>query len=217
MEFLKKVSTTRSQSGMPRNTMLAQLAGHVAPAGSGSLLAATTASPAPAARPPTMCCAVAAASSAGGGAWPAPLDFGHSWIVGGGPENAVRFWVESRTTIYDDSRGTVAVCYQCASCKSEDTFGRGVSGPAKKNLFQVRHGPVRRHPDTACMNPAVPGSWGRTPPPPQVSLHWTIDGGEVGWRRWCVYMRVLDCSCRIPTMTSCRCTSRSPRPTSPPG
>jgi hypothetical protein len=42
--------------------------------------------------------------------------------------NAVRFWVESRTTVIDDSTGISTEFYQCASCKSERTF-------AKKNLF----------------------------------------------------------------------------------
>ena len=42
--------------------------------------------------------------------------------------NNVRFWVESRTTIFDDQARTSTVFYQCASCKSENTFG-------EKDLF----------------------------------------------------------------------------------
>jgi hypothetical protein len=42
----------------------------------------------------------------------------------------VRFWIESRTRFIDDDRGIVEDYYQCASCKSEDTF-------ATKDLFQA--------------------------------------------------------------------------------
>ncbi|MBX9789672.1 MAG: hypothetical protein K2Y37_12215 [Pirellulales bacterium] len=56
------------------------------------------------------------------------LDFGLSFICGTAAFNAVRFWIESRTTIVDERAGTTAVYYQCASCKSENTF-------APKNLF----------------------------------------------------------------------------------
>jgi hypothetical protein len=49
---------------------------------------------------------------------------------------AIRFWVESVCTVFDDVAGTCVAYYQCASCKSEDTFGKGteLSG---RNLFQV--------------------------------------------------------------------------------
>ena len=40
-----------------------------------------------------------------------------------GPGNAVRFWIESRTILIDDNSGERTVIYQCASCKSENTFG----------------------------------------------------------------------------------------------
>ena len=42
--------------------------------------------------------------------------------------NNVRFWIESRTTIFDDKARSATVFYQCASCKSENTFG-------EKDLF----------------------------------------------------------------------------------
>lgn len=56
------------------------------------------------------------------------LDYGRSFICGTAPMNNVRFWVESRTTIFDDGAGTATEYYQCASCKSENTFG-------EKDLF----------------------------------------------------------------------------------
>ncbi len=59
------------------------------------------------------------------------LDYGRSFVCHKGESaasNAVRFWVESRTTLLDDRAGTAVVFYQCASCKSEHTF-------AEKGLF----------------------------------------------------------------------------------
>ena len=56
------------------------------------------------------------------------LDYGRSFICGTAAFNNVRFWVESRTTIFDDKAGTATDYYQCASCKSENTFG-------EKDLF----------------------------------------------------------------------------------
>jgi len=56
------------------------------------------------------------------------LDYGRSFICGTAPFNNVRFWVESRTTLFDDREGTATDYYQCASCKSENTFG-------EKDLF----------------------------------------------------------------------------------
>ncbi|MGD9644524.1 MAG: hypothetical protein AB7U73_02360 [Pirellulales bacterium] len=50
------------------------------------------------------------------------LDYGLSFICGTAEFNAVRFWVESRTTVVDEQAGTTATYYQCASCKSENTF-----------------------------------------------------------------------------------------------
>ena len=56
------------------------------------------------------------------------LDYSRSFICGSASFNNVRFWVESRTTIFDDKTGTATEYYQCASCKSENTFG-------EKDLF----------------------------------------------------------------------------------
>lgn len=58
------------------------------------------------------------------------LDYGLSFICNPSPNNSVRFWVESRTTIIDDTSGESTEFYQCASCKSEHTF-------AEKDLFQA--------------------------------------------------------------------------------
>jgi len=58
------------------------------------------------------------------------IDYGKSFLACRWPENQVRFWIESRTRFIDDARGVVEDYYQCASCKSEDTF-------AKKDLFQA--------------------------------------------------------------------------------
>lgn len=60
------------------------------------------------------------------------LDYGRSFICHkgeSGASNAVRFWIESRTTLIDDKNKQTHVFYQCASCKSEHTF-------AEKDLFQ---------------------------------------------------------------------------------
>lgn len=56
------------------------------------------------------------------------LDYRRSFICGTSEMNSVRFWIESRTTITDSSTGDSTVFYQCASCKSENTFG-------EKDLF----------------------------------------------------------------------------------
>jgi len=50
------------------------------------------------------------------------LDYGRSFICNTSTANAVRFWVESRTILYDDEAETKLVMYQCGSCKSENTF-----------------------------------------------------------------------------------------------
>ena len=57
------------------------------------------------------------------------LDYDRSFICSTSSAHAVRFWIESRTTLYDDDAGTKLVIYQCGSCKSEHTF-------AEKNLLQ---------------------------------------------------------------------------------
>jgi hypothetical protein len=59
---------------------------------------------------------------------PKCLDYGLSFIGNPASFNAVRFWVESRTTIIDAEAGTRVEYYQCGSCKSEHTF-------AETNLF----------------------------------------------------------------------------------
>ena len=56
------------------------------------------------------------------------LDYGLSFISGRAAENRVRFWIESRTHIFDSVTGRSDHFYQCASCKSEHTF-------AERNLF----------------------------------------------------------------------------------
>ncbi|MBN2309410.1 MAG: hypothetical protein JXR94_10595 [Candidatus Hydrogenedentes bacterium] len=58
-----------------------------------------------------------------------PLDYGRSFICHPSPVNSVRFWIESRTRIMDAKEGTSRDYYQCASCKSENTF-------AKRDLFK---------------------------------------------------------------------------------
>ena len=52
-----------------------------------------------------------------------PLDYGRSFLIGTSPGNEVRFWVESRTRIVDEKSGATEEYVQCASCKSENTFG----------------------------------------------------------------------------------------------
>ena len=56
------------------------------------------------------------------------LDYGLSFICNKASFNAVRFWIESRTTLVDLQAGTSEVFYQCGACKSEHTF-------AEENLF----------------------------------------------------------------------------------
>ena len=56
------------------------------------------------------------------------MDYAKSFIAGKAPWNSVRFWVESRTRVVDETTGASEDYYQCASCKSEDTF-------AEKELF----------------------------------------------------------------------------------
>ena len=58
-----------------------------------------------------------------------PLDYGLSFLCNPSPSNSVRFWIESRTTVIDDSTGASTEFYQCASCKSENTF-------AEQDLFK---------------------------------------------------------------------------------
>lgn len=57
-----------------------------------------------------------------------PLDYGLSFICHSAKLNSVRFWIESRTRLIDDSTGTWTDFYQCGACKSENTF-------AERDLF----------------------------------------------------------------------------------
>lgn len=50
------------------------------------------------------------------------LDYGLSFINSTAKFNRVRFWVESRTRIVDERNSEAEEFYQCASCKSENTF-----------------------------------------------------------------------------------------------
>ena len=53
-----------------------------------------------------------------------PLDYGRSFLANPATSNSVRFWIESRTILFDDKGGSEPIhFYQCASCKSENTFG----------------------------------------------------------------------------------------------
>jgi hypothetical protein len=54
------------------------------------------------------------------------LDYGRSFVCNTAAFNAVRFWVESRTVLFDGNRQVEFL--QCGSCKSENTFG-------EKDLF----------------------------------------------------------------------------------
>lgn len=53
-----------------------------------------------------------------------PLDYGRSFLIGNGPENEVRFWVESRTRIIDEASDHSEDYVQVGSCKSEHTFAK---------------------------------------------------------------------------------------------
>lgn len=58
-----------------------------------------------------------------------PIDYGRSFLQGKWADNRVRFWIESRTRVIDSQSAAPIDYYQCASCKSENTF-------APKDLFQ---------------------------------------------------------------------------------
>ena len=51
-----------------------------------------------------------------------PLDYGRSFLIGKGRTNEARFWIESRTRVFDEREGICEDFYQTASCKSENTF-----------------------------------------------------------------------------------------------
>ena len=61
-------------------------------------------------------------------------NYAYTFITGSGPDNAIRFWVESKTTLFDDVNRTAQTFYRYASM-SEDTFGRGLALSGKL-LFQ---------------------------------------------------------------------------------
>lgn len=54
---------------------------------------------------------------------PSCLDYRRSFVCGTSALNSLRLWIESRTTIVDTATGVSTQFYQCASCKSENTFG----------------------------------------------------------------------------------------------
>ncbi len=54
---------------------------------------------------------------------PSCLDYRRSFVCGTSALNSLRLWIESRTTIVDTATGNSTQFYQCASCKSENTFG----------------------------------------------------------------------------------------------
>ena len=109
---------------------LGRIAAHLGRSASSSSSSSSTTSDAP---PPRRGVQHEVAGAAGASV--PCLDFGYSFISGAGPMCAIRFVVESRCTVYDDTAGTVKSFYQLASCKSEDTFGRGTARSGK-NLFQ---------------------------------------------------------------------------------
>ena len=55
---------------------------------------------------------------------PSCLDYAYSFICCPESFNSVRFWIESRTILIDEKNNKQTVIYQCASCKSENTFGK---------------------------------------------------------------------------------------------
>ncbi|HOK80821.1 MAG TPA: hypothetical protein PK303_05500 [bacterium] len=57
------------------------------------------------------------------------IDYGHSYIQTSGPQNAVRFLIESQMELIDLKTGQTKEFFQVASCKSENTF-------ARENLFK---------------------------------------------------------------------------------
>ena len=52
------------------------------------------------------------------------LDYAYSFICCPKSFNSVRFWIESRTILIDEKNNQQTAIYQCASCKSENTFGK---------------------------------------------------------------------------------------------
>lgn len=60
---------------------------------------------------------------------PRCLDYGRSFVRNTAAFNAVRMWIESRTTIIDTKSGSRTEYYQCGACKAENTF-------AERDLFK---------------------------------------------------------------------------------
>lgn len=79
----------------------------------------------------SVCAGAVLGAGSGMGAM-APLDYGRSFICNTAAMNSVRFWVESRTRVMDDTSGAVTDYYQCGSCKSENTF-------AERDLFMAEN------------------------------------------------------------------------------
>lgn len=50
------------------------------------------------------------------------LDYRQCFVCGTSPVNSLRLWIESRVTFIDEAAGKAIEYYQCAACKSEDTF-----------------------------------------------------------------------------------------------
>jgi len=107
------------------------------------------------------------------------LDYGRSFLCNTAAFNAVQFWVESRTTIVDEKAGGPTQYYQCASCKSEDTFAREnlflknnydflpVFGDGRWLIFRRPAGLHQRYRQIATMEKM----WG----PPNLKLHEATD------------------------------------------
>lgn len=103
------------------------------------------------------------------GSNPACLDYRRSFVCGTSDLNSLRLWIESRTTIIDSASGNSAVFYQCASCKSENTFGESdlflpdnydflpILGDGHWLIFR-RH--ARLNPDRYRETVHVPNAWG---------------------------------------------------------
>tara|TARA_B100001123_G_C15091075_1_gene939675 strand:+ start:286 stop:1002 length:717 start_codon:yes stop_codon:yes gene_type:complete len=92
-----------------------------------------------------------------------PLDYGHSFVLGNGPENEVRLWVESRTRITDSRSGKSEDYIQTGSCKSEEVFVAdglfkqpnydfmAIFGPADSIIFRR---PAKTHAHYRCCVPS---------------------------------------------------------------
>jgi hypothetical protein len=101
-----------------------------------------------------------------------PADYGRSYVVtAGGAGNQPVFWIESRCRISDPATGEVRDYYQCASCKSEDTFATHDLFLAPNYdflpVFSATESVIfrRRLPAVEQYRQVVPGSpWGKVTP-----------------------------------------------------